>query len=373
MHVVDSGIISPVGPTDPLRVRTFPSVVGLSDGTLLALCKAGSTKDSDDGIIEMFRSFDNGATWSQPRIPFEQTRVNGVVGSYHLCYMTELEAGHLLAACLWIDRESHPGQPLFNPETEGCLPMAVLLADSYDFGNTWTALRKVPLPDELGPPSLTNPIVRLADGSLAMSIETNKAYTDSSKWYQKVVLCFSSDAGQTWGDPVIAGCDPTGRIFNWDQRVGVAPDGTIATFLWTYDSETKTYLNIHRRLSFDNGKSWSEAEDLGFTDQAGPPAVLADGRLVLCWVDRYHSHSIRARFAPTVSGRFDPETEIVIYRHEADKKGAKIGETGDLLEDMGFWTYGLPYAAALPDGDVMIVYYAGDNTTMEIHWSRVRL
>ena len=374
LRIVDSGIIRPFGPGETLRVRTFPSLVVLSDGTLLAACRAGSTKDSDDGIIEIFRSSDNGATWSEPAIPFGPTNVEGVRGSYHLCYMTELQAGHLLAACLWIDRETFPGKPLFNPDTEGCLPMAILLADSYDSGKTWTPLRKVSLPDDIGPPSLTNPLIKLANGSLAISIETNKTYTDSSKWHQKVLFFLSPDAGKTWGNPVTTGCDPTGRIFNWDQRVGVAHDGTIAAFLWTYNSETKKYLNIHRRLSTDNGESWSEAEDMGFTDQAGHPAVLNDRRVVLCWVDRFHSHSIRARLASSIDGPFDPETEIEVYRHEIlDRKGTKSDTTGDLLEGMNFWTYGLPYAEVLSDGDVIVVYYAGDTKTMNVHWARIAI
>ncbi|NQT93826.1 MAG: exo-alpha-sialidase, partial [Lentisphaerae bacterium] len=226
MRVRDTGIISAMAHADALNVRTFPSVVALSDGALLAVCRAGSNKDSDDGTVEMFRSSDNGETWSGPTIPFGETKVDGVRGSLKLCYVTEIEAGHLLAACMWVDRESYPGKPLFNPDTEGCLPMAILLSDSHDLGNSWTELRKVPLPGELGPPSLTNPLLKLADGSLAMSIETNKAYTDGSKWGQKVVFLHSRDEGRTWGKAVPAGCDPTGRIFNWDQRVGVGHDGT---------------------------------------------------------------------------------------------------------------------------------------------------
>lgn len=369
MRVIDSGIINSIGLGKTLQVRTFPSLVVLSDGTLLAVCKAGSKKDSDDGTIEMFRSSDNGATWSGPEMPFEPAKVDGLRGSYHLCYMIELEAGHLLASCMWVDRESYPGKPLFNPETEGCLKMAILLSYSYDFGKTWTTWRKVSLPDEIGPPSLTNPLIKLSDGTLAMSIETNKHYTDSFPWRQKVMFFFSRDAGKTWRDEVITGYDPTGRIFNWDQRVGVSNDGTIAVFLWTYDSKTKAYLNIHRRLSSDDGKTWSEAEDIGFADQAGVPAVLDDGRVVLCWVDRFGSHSIRARAASSISGNFDADTEIEIYHHDLPDK--KTNTTGETLEDMGFWTYGLPYAGVLPDGDVMILYYGGDETTMNIHWARV--
>ena len=58
-----------------------------------------------------------------------------------------------------------------------------------------------------------------------MSIETNKTYQDASTWYQRVVHFHSQDEGRTWGDMTVAGQDPSGRIFNWDQRAAVAPDG----------------------------------------------------------------------------------------------------------------------------------------------------
>lgn len=248
--------------------------------------------------------------------------------------------------------------------------MEILLAESGDEGRSWSGWQHIPMPAEIGPASLTNPILKLRDGALAMSIETNKHYADRSRWYQKVVFFHSTDQGQTWDDPVIAGQDPTGRIFNWDMRSCVAPDGRIAIFAWTYDTQTTTYLNIHRRISRDQGHSWSAPEDLGITDQAGPPAVLPDGRIVLAWVDRFVSHSIHARLAAAVDAPFDPASEVVIYTHGSEAK--RDDNTGDLLVEMGAWSFGLPSATALPDGDVLVVYYAGDNGAMDIHWARLR-
>ncbi len=167
--------------------------------------------------------------------------------------MTELSPGHLLGATMWIDRTTWPGGGLFNEETEGCLPMQVLLADSKDNGKSWSPWRLVPMPAEIGPPSLTAPVLKLADGSLALSIETNKHYENASPWMQKVVFMHrydyqatSTSPGQegklavdpNWAEPVVAGEDPSGRIFNWDLRCGVAPDGRVATFSWTYDTVT---------------------------------------------------------------------------------------------------------------------------------------
>jgi hypothetical protein len=185
-----------------------------------------------------------------------------------------------------------------------------------------------------------------------------------------VVFFHSPDQGLTWGGPVVAGQDPTGRIFNWDLRCCVAPAGQIATFAWTYDTQTAHYLNIHQRISSDHGRTWSAPEDLGMADQAGPPAVLPDGRVVLAWVDRFGSHSIRARVATTVAAPFDPASEVVVYTHGSPAK--QDAKTGDLLAEMGVWSFGLPAVTALPDGDVLVVYYAGDTAAMDIRWARLR-
>jgi len=371
MQMITNGTLAQGERGTSRAILTFGQVIALQRGGLLASYRAGSTKDSDDETIEFARSDDGGYTWNAPWRPFGATAFNGKLGTLKICYLTELAPSRLLAAAMWIDRTTYPGQPLFNAETEGCLPMEILLAESSDEGQSWSEWRHVPMPPEIGPASLTNPILKLADGALAMSIESNKHYLDQSTWYQKVVFFHSTDQEQSWGDPFIAGQDATGRIFNWDLRCCVDPDGRIATFAWTYDTQTTRYLNIHRRISVDHGHTWSLPVDLGITDQAGPPAVLPDGRIVLPWVDRFVTHSIRARVASAVDASFDPASEVVIYTHGSEAK--RDDKTGDLLAEMGAWAFGLPSATALPDGDVLIVYYAGDNGAMDIHWARLRL
>src|SRR5262249_16701863 len=156
---------------------------------------------------------------------------------------------------------------LFNEATQGCLPMRILLSRSADCGITWAGWSAIDTPEDIGPPSLTNPVIRLADGRLAMSLESNKPYLDSSRWLQKVIHIYSEGDGRTWRDPTVVSRDPTGRIFNWDQRAGVAPDGAVVTFTWVFDSAAGVYRNIWRRYSPDCGVSWSEPEDVGFADQ----------------------------------------------------------------------------------------------------------
>lgn len=369
MRLVASGILSCADRGGRRANLTFATVTPLDDGSLLATLRAGPEKDSAEEVIELYRSRDNGETWSGPETPFIPPQFDGKRGTLKICYLTPMGGSRLLAASMWIDRTTYPGAPLFNAETEGCLPMSIFLAETSDNGMTWTQWRHVPMPDEIGPASLTSPILRLVDGRLAMSIETNKPYLDRSKWQQRAVFFYSADDGRTWSAPTTVAEDPSGRIFNWDLRCAVAPDGRIGTFAWTYNSTTATYLDIHRRISTDGGATWSEPEDIGVADQAARPAVFADGSTVLAWVDRFGTRSIRARRATDIAAPFDPETETVIYTHDASD--AVSSDTGEMLASMDLWSFGLPFATALPNGDAMILYYAGDAKALDIRWARL--
>jgi hypothetical protein len=372
MQIIASGTLSRAEPGTARACLTFPTLTSLSNGTLLATLRAGDEKDSANEQIELYRSRDGGVTWDGPAVPFAPLEVGGVWGTLKLCYITELAPQKLLAAAMWIDRATFPGKPLFNPETEGCLPMSILVADSADNGMTWSAWRLVPMPEDIGPASLTSPILKLGDGRLAMSIETNKTYLDKRKWMQRAVFFYSSDQGKTWSErPVTVAQDPTGRIFNWDLRCAVAPDGRIGSFAWTYDPEIGKYLSIHRRISRDAGATWTAPEDIGVADQAARPAIFADGRVVLAFVDRFGSQSIRARHASALDAPFDPASDVVIYTHANSSAGTDVS-TGDALASMDLWSFGLPYAEALPDGDVLVVYYAGDAQGLDVRWARLR-
>ncbi len=372
MRIIDQGILNCGRVGTRRAVSTFPFVTPLANGSLLATYRVGSTKDSDDETVELRRSSDGGRSWSDPTSPFEST-VGDVRGSLKLVYITELGGEHLLAAAMWVDRQAYRGKPLFNAQTEGCLPMKILLADSHDAGKSWSEWRVLPVPSEIGPPSLTNPVIRFPSGRLAISIETNKNYNDSAKWIQRVVYFYSADDGKTWSAPVTTCQDRAARIFNWDQRAAVCPDGRLVTFTWTYDCKTTRYLNIQRRISSDEGATWLEPEDLGFADQASHPAILPDGSVVLAWVDRFQTRSIRARLAAAVDAPFLPESEVVLYEYQPDApmSASNEGDTGELLAEMEVWSFGLPFAEAVPNGDVMVVYYEGDATQMRVRWGRL--
>ena len=230
MKIADRSGITQSEPGTERATHTFPALLACRDGSLLMTCRRGSSKDCADEWVDVYRSADGGGRWERLTGDFPVARVGGKTSSLRVVYLTELGAGHLLAASMWIDRETHRNAPLFNPRTQGCLPMGIFLADSYDSGRTWSAWRAVELPADIGPPSLTNPLIKLPDGGLLLSVETNKPYADESQWFQRVVALRSYDGGLTWDAPSDAGFDPTGRIFHWDQRLGLSAGGQLVSF-----------------------------------------------------------------------------------------------------------------------------------------------
>ena len=91
---------------------------------------------------------------------------------------------------------------------------------------------------------------------------------------------------------------------------------------------------------------------------------------MLAWVDRFGSQSIRARAAKSIDAPFDPASDVVVYRHGATEGGSS--DTGDMLASMGLWSFGLPYAEALPNGEALVVYYAGSASALDVRWARLK-
>jgi hypothetical protein len=134
MQIIASGLLRAAVPGTNRACLTFPSVVVLANGELLATGRAGSRKDGEDDRLELSRSCDGGTSWiDEPGFP-EPPSISGQWGTLKICYLTEFAPGQLLAAAMWIDRSSHPGQPLFKPNPKAacqwpsCWPIRATMA-----------------------------------------------------------------------------------------------------------------------------------------------------------------------------------------------------------------------------------------------------
>src|SRR5690348_15898811 len=102
MEIESSGTLSRAAPGTRRAALTFPCVIALASGVLLATFCAGSSKDADDQLIELHRSDDGGHTWRlQQRLDFGDA-IGGARGTMRVCYLTELDPQHLIAAAMWI-------------------------------------------------------------------------------------------------------------------------------------------------------------------------------------------------------------------------------------------------------------------------------
>jgi hypothetical protein len=185
---------------------------------------------------------------------------------------------------------------------------------------------------------------------------------------------FSRDAGKTWPEYSNASSDPDNRIFYWDQRPAILPDGRILDWFWTYDNTAAKYLNIHARESGDNGRTWSAMWDTGVAGQPAAPVMLADGRLAMVYVDRENAPVIKLRVSADGGRSWPQASEEALYESQLPMQTRRKGSMQDAWSEMGKFSLGLPATTLLPGGDVLVLFYSGlQNDQTDIRWLRVRV
>ena len=110
----------------PARHRAFPGLTRLDDGTLLVLYREGENHwETDDSVVKVTRSSDDGATWSEPRTILQEPGWGA--GAHH--GPLQLADGRVLAPAQCV-RHVEKGQ-------RGKLEFRVFNLRSEDGGRTW--------------------------------------------------------------------------------------------------------------------------------------------------------------------------------------------------------------------------------------------
>jgi BNR repeat-like domain len=351
----------------------FPGIAVLPSGRWVCGFRAAPLKKEPAGQQALITlSDDEGKTWTVPGSPFVPPEVDGRPGLFRAAYPTSLGGNRLLAALCWVEH-SDPSLPFFNEETEGLLDTRIFLARSEDGGATWSEPALVDTAPFHVPTPLTGPVIVLPEGELALQFELNKAYFDPTPWRHASVMLFSADSGRSWPRPSVVSRDPDNRIFYWDQRPGLLADGSLLDLFWTYDRAGSEYLNIHACRSHDNGRSWSDIRDTGVPGQPAAPVSLADGRVVMVYVDRTGTPIIKLRVSADGGKTWPRSTEMVLFQSGLGSQSGKKGSLQEAWTEMEKFSLGLPAAASLPGGDVLVVFYAGPEPDLtDIRWLRVR-
>lgn len=377
LEVVERGLIFDAARQDPQRgVACFTSLCRLSSGKLLCSFQNGPSKQAPTGTVRIVEGDPGASDWNELPVEFETT-FRGTPGSLATLELVEAEPGQLLAFATWFDR-SEPERPLFDPVTEGILRSQQLSAESSDGGRTWTAWRALDL-GELRGTALTGPVLRWADGTIGVALESFKEFDDPRPGSHAAWLIVSRDGGRTFEPPVLTARHPEHCVYYWDQRLCIGPGPAELTALyWTHNLAERRDLAVHLRHAQLQGDSLaaSPITATGIPGQIAAPLWWDDGRLLAFVVDRGNPATMTL-WCSRDRGATWPESErLVVYRHDEQavlSQGAENIDFKQYWEDMGRWSFGHPALCRLDDSNLLLAWYAGTPTCMSIHWANVRV
>ena len=378
MNLIEQGIAAQSKTGTEAQSCAFPGLCILPSGRWLVSYRAAPAKASmQKQHPRICWSDDSGASWSEPIQPFHPPDAGTTPGSFRTAYVTPLADETLLAAICWVDN-TEPAKPFFNEETEGLLDTRICLSRSSDDGATWSSATFVDTSPLDMPIPLTGAILNLGGPMgkelLAMQVELNKSYLDPEPWHHRSMLLISNDSGHTWDEHIVTSDDPQRQIFYWDQRPSVVGKNELLDLFWTFDRSSGDYLNIHARRSENNGRDWSPLWDTGVSGQPAPAVRLADGRLAMVYVDRTSAPAIKLRTSHDNGFHWPTETETTLFTQSHNQNLASPGNMQTAWNEMYDYALGLPTTTLLPDGDLLIVFYAGSSgDETSIHWQRLRV
>jgi hypothetical protein len=360
-------------PGDQFGHACEPRTVRRSSGEILVAFRVGSRRGSQDGRPRLVSSPDAGETWRDLGRPLDLLGEPG--WDLRGASLGELASGELLTVVVALDRSL--GRPVYNPTTEGLVPVRNPVATSSDDGRSWQRL-----PDLAGgpvPQTASQGILVLPSGEALCTFETFKEYDEPGPWRYLGGLLRSRDGGRSWGESVISAAsdpehDPDDTMW-WDPRIARLPSGELVQFLYAFRHATGTEGPVHAVRSFDDGRTWSPPVSTGLAGQATFPIALADGRLVVVQQRRGDEHVVVAHVSDDGGRTFDPRSETIVYRHEVESARGADGSlnTFEYLLSMDRFTFGHPCGVATAPDEVLAVWYAGVPATTAILSARLRI
>ncbi len=317
----------------------WPSVCKDAEGTLYAVCSAFRVAHiCPFGKTVLFKSFDEGKSWSIPMV------INDT-------YLDDRDAGII---CLGGKRMlvswfSHPKEVYLNQYKDGiidsCYGSASVL-DMYDKipteyseggsfirvsddgGFSWGETVKVPISAPHGP-------ILTKDGTI---LYLGKEHYSAGKETPHVISAWgSTDNGIKWtklGEVAI----PEGtRLDNFHEPHTVELcGGRILGIIRAQDMKTYPSFTMYKTCSNDGGKIWSECKPMGIS--GSPPHLLkhSSGAVILTYARRESPFSERA----------------VISFDEGESWSEEL-----ILSEAKSADIGYPSSVELSDGSILTVYY----------------
>ena len=373
--IEDSGIIFPADeqPREK-QIAYFTSLCVLRSGKILCGFQNGPTKHAASSTVGLCQSTDQGQTWETLPIDLP-TVLDGTPGSLSGGELVEAEPGRLLLFTTWFDR-SDPDRPLFDPVTEGILKSKQLLFLSDDEGETWSEPRVLSTGSLTGC-AATGPAIQWSDESIAFAFESFKEYDDPRPARHAACVLVSRDGGETFSPPLQVAQHPQHQVYYWDQRLcpGSTP-GEFTAMFWTHHLTEQKDLNVHLRHAkvVGNQITGGEIQETTIPGQIAAPLRLDEQRLLAFVVDRTQPGTMTLWYSQDNGVTWQGEQKLTVHKHEeraALSQGRENIDFKEYWEDMGKWSFGHSAIRQLPNGRVLLAWYAGSPTCMSLHWARV--
>ena len=358
------------------RVAFMDGLLKLQSGNWLSGFTVGPEKNHPSGTLQLSRSRDDGRTWEL--VPFAFTsEFDDVPGSLSSGELVEAEPGRLLIFTTWFDR-SDAERPLFNPETEGILRSRLLVAESPDEGDSWSAWSEIPTPGLTGC-ALTGPIVKWSDGTIAVTFESFKEFDDPTPVSPGAWLLRSNDGGRSFSDLFRVAQDPENNVYYWDQRLcPTQTPGEFVAMYWTHDRASQCDRRVHflRANCFAGEHSATLPVETTIPGQIAAPLLLSDSHILSFVVDRELPGTMRL-WQSRDGGATWPEAESLTVHEHAERAALTQGSTdidfAAFWEDMNRWSFGHPAIRHAGPGRVLVSWYAGTPDCMSVHAAEVTL
>lgn len=259
--------------------QAFPDSCRLQNGDIVAAFYGGyghvslpNAEYPKGGKICLVRSSDEGRTWSEPQVIYDDPNDN------RDSHIAQLSDGTVIISffSLRAAPEREEGYAFLGyPQ----------LIRSFDNGHTWdTESQRIEMGSEDW--ACSAPVRELADGTCLLPIY----HQSSSAAWGGVVR--SNDKGGTWSLPIPIGKD-SGLFLPAETDIIQLRDGSLYAALRAVHEEG---THMHFATSGDLGVTWSKVEDIGFFGHAPHFTRLSSGAIVLTYrgfltPDWTHAHT----------------------------------------------------------------------------------
>lgn len=346
---------------DPLlvsRQATFPGIVQLVTGEIVAIFSIGQAFDAADTRAYVSRSADEGRTWTEPvRLHGHETQPEESESFKPLL----LRDGSLLATGYVFVRPT-PLTPVVDPKTLALLELRNKVSISTDGGRTWSVPETFSVEGQ--PLELSGPCIELSSGRIIGAAGPfHLGKTGHAGW-----IIASDDRGSTWRKLSEFYRSPQGNVSAWECRLcEMAPDH-VAVIFWAYDNAAAANLNNHLAISSDGGATFEPARDTGIKGQASNLLPLGSDRLLTIHAHRQAPVGLVVRRID-VSGRgVRVEEELDLFMDET-----MGSETADIKKQFASLKFGQPSLLRLQSGEILAACWSFENSQHVIKGYRLAL